>query len=108
MFRLLVVAITFVLAGATQAADDGKWKAGDAAKGKAKSATCVACHGATGTSANPLWPNLCSQKDQYMFKQLVAFKNGGRKDPLMAPMSAPLSFDDMRNLSTFFAAQKCK
>ncbi len=37
---------------------------GDAAAGKAKSATCAGCHGAAGVSANPLWPNLAGQADE--------------------------------------------
>lgn len=79
--------------------------AGDAAAGKTKSAVCAACHGATGISANPLWPNLAGQKDQYLTKQMKAFRDGTRKDPMMSPMAAPLSDDDIANLSAYFAAQ---
>jgi hypothetical protein len=64
---------------------------GDAAAGKAKSATCAGCHGAAGISANPLWPNLAGQKDAYMVKQMKAFRDGKRSDPMMSPMAKPLS-----------------
>ena len=49
--------------------------AADAAAGKAKSATCTACHGAEGVSVNPMWPNLAGQKDMYMVKQMKARKS---------------------------------
>ena len=80
--------------------------AGDAAAGKAKSATCAGCHGAAGVSANPLWPNLAGQKDAYMIKQLKAFRDGGRADPLMAPMAKPLSDADIDNLAAYFSGLK--
>jgi cytochrome c553 len=79
--------------------------AGDAAAGKAKSAICAACHGATGHSMNPLWPNLAGQKEQYLAKQIKAFRDGTRKDPTMAPMVAALTDDDIANLAAYFSAQ---
>ena len=80
--------------------------AGDAAAGKAKSATCAGCHGARGISANPLWPNLAGQKDAYLAKQLKAFRDGGRSDPMMTPMSKPLSDADIDNLAAYYASLK--
>ena len=80
--------------------------AGDAAAGKAKAIVCAACHGATGVSANPMWPNLAGQKDQYMIKQLKAFKSGERKDPLMTPQAASLSDADMANLAAYYSSLK--
>jgi cytochrome c553 len=79
--------------------------AGDVAAGKAKSAICASCHGATGKSINPLWPNLAGQKELYLVKQIKAFRDGTRKDPMMAPMVAALSDDDIANLAAYFAAQ---
>ena len=38
-----------------------------------KSAACVACHGATGVSTIPMYPNLAGQKAAYLEKQLKAF-----------------------------------
>lgn len=78
--------------------------AGDAAAGKAKAAVCAACHGPAGISANPLWPNIAGQKDQYMIKQLKAFKSGDRKDPLMSGQAAALSDADIENLAAYFSS----
>lgn len=80
--------------------------AGDAAAGKAKAAVCIACHGANGISPNPLWPNLAGQHAAYMLKQLKAFKDGTRKDPLMSPQAAGLSEQDMENLTAHFSGLK--
>ena len=79
---------------------------GDAAAGKAKSATCAGCHGAAGISANPLWPNLAGQKEAYMVKQMKAFRDGKRSDPMMSPMAKPLSDADIDNLAAYFASLK--
>ena len=82
--------------------------AGDAAAGKAKAATCAACHGPTGVSGNPLWPNLAGQKEAYLVKQIKAFKDGVRTDATMAPMVAALSDKDIEDLAAVFASQDCK
>jgi len=80
--------------------------AGDAAAGKAKAALCAGCHGASGVSANPLWPNLAGQKDAYIVKQLKAFRDGTRSDPLMSPMAKPLTDAEIDNLAAHFSSLK--
>lgn len=79
--------------------------AGDAAAGKAKSVVCSACHGADGTSVNPMWPNLKGQNEMYLIKQIKAFRDGTRKDPTMAPMVAALTDEDIENLAAYYASQ---
>ena len=79
--------------------------AGDVAAGKALSVRCSACHGATGISVGPLWPNLAGQKEQYLVKQIKAFRDGVRKDPTMAPMVMGLTDEDVANLAAYFASQ---
>jgi len=82
--------------------------AGDAEVGKSKSAMCASCHGADGNSANPMWPNLAGQHEQYIAKSLSSFKNGQRKATVMGGMSAGLSDEDMQNLAAYYASQKVK
>jgi len=77
--------------------------AGDPELGKAKSATCVACHGTDGISPNPQWPNLAGQKEQYLVKSLKAYRDGDRNDPLMTPLAANLSDEDIENLAAYYA-----
>ncbi|MCG8324889.1 MAG: cytochrome c4, partial [Thiotrichales bacterium] len=62
-----VLLVSIVVMGASQIA-----VAGDAAAGKEKASTCVACHGADGISPNDLWPNLAGQKAGYLVKQMKA------------------------------------
>ena len=67
------------------------------------SATCTACHGAKGVSANTLWPNLNGQKVDYVAKQLLDFKEGRRQDPLMSPVAKTLSAEDIKALSLYYS-----
>jgi cytochrome c553 len=80
-------------------------QAGDAALGAQKSAVCGACHGPTGSSINPEWPNLAGQGEAYIAQQLGSFKAGTRVNPLMTPMAAVLSDEDMKDLGAHFAQQ---
>jgi cytochrome c553 len=102
--KLSALAPLFVLCGlcASTAAPG----AGTADEGQSKSTACIACHGPNGNSVNPEWPNLAGQHEQYVVKQLQAFKNGARKNPLMTPMAMGLSDDDMEDLGAYFATQK--
>jgi cytochrome c553 len=67
---------------------------------------CFACHGPEGNSVNPAWPILAGQSWRYIYIQLKDFQEGRRSDPLMSPMAATLSRDDMIALGNYFAAQK--
>ncbi|WP_416316094.1 c-type cytochrome [Thalassotalea sp. HSM 43] len=78
--------------------------AGDADAGKTKAATCAACHGANGIGIADNYPNLAGQHADYIVKQLKAFKDGSRVDPVMAPMAMPLSEQDMLDLGAYFGS----
>ena len=83
--------------------------AGDPDAGKARAAVCTSCHGAEGCSANPVWPNLAGQQEQYLAKQMKMFRDGTRHDPLMSAMAKPLSDEDIANLSAYFnSAAACQ
>ncbi len=96
--------ILSVLFGLSLASSQTALAQGDADAGKAKSAVCAACHGSTGTSAIPMYPDLAGQKEAYIVKQLKAFKDGSRTDPTMAPMTAGLSEQDMNDLAAYFSS----
>ncbi len=81
---------------------------GDPQAGQSKATTCIACHGPDGNSFNPLWPKLAGQHANFLVAQLKAFKSGARNNPLMTPMVAPLSEQDMLDLAAFFSAQTLK
>jgi cytochrome c553 len=67
-------------------------------------ATCLACHGPGGKSANPLWPNLAGQKEDYIVKQIMDFKEGNRKDPLMSAIAATIANDEIRDLAKYYSS----
>ncbi|MCK6597788.1 MAG: c-type cytochrome [Bdellovibrionaceae bacterium] len=68
--------------------------------------TCAGCHGTEGISNNPLWPNLAGQKKEYLSKQLLAFKNQDRKDPLMNPIASSLNEKDIELIAEHFSKKK--
>lgn len=66
---------------------------------------CAACHGADGNSPIPINPNLAGQHPEYIAKQLLDYKSGRRQNPIMQPIAAALSEEDIRNLAAYYAAQ---
>lgn len=71
----------------------------------AKIESCLACHGATGVSTNPSWPNLAGQHASYLFKQLKEIQNQTRKAPLMQTSLNGLSATELKSLADFYAEQ---
>ncbi len=102
MKKVFLVAAALAVMGTASSA----FAAGDAAAGQAKAAACAACHGPDGNSVNPEWPKLAGQNPDYIVKQLQDFKAGVRQNPLMSPMAAPLSDQDVLDLAAFFSSQK--
>jgi cytochrome c553 len=68
--------------------------------------TCVACHGPGGSSTQPQFPILAGQTARYIYLQLRDFQEGRRIDPVMSPLTASMTRDDMRALADYFARQK--
>lgn len=81
---------------------------GDVALGKAKSATCIACHNADGNSSIAMYPSIAGQSEAYIIKQLKEFKSGVRDNAVMAGMVAGLNEEDMQNLAAYYASQTLK
>jgi cytochrome c553 len=84
----------------------GAAAAADLAAGAAKAQTCVPCHGPAGISQMAETPSLAGQPDGFLQWQLVFFRTGTRKSPVMQPLATTLKDDDIRNLAAYFAAQK--
>ncbi|MFT5691478.1 MAG: cytochrome c553 [Oceanicoccus sp.] len=97
VFIPLIAAVLTVSSGFSLAA-------GDAAKGKSKAGTCVGCHGPAGLSFNTMWPNLAGQKEGYLAKQITAFRDGKRSDPMMSSFAAKLSDEDIANLAAYYSS----
>jgi cytochrome c553 len=98
--RTLACALLLAFAPAAFAAS------GDASVGKKKSTPCAACHGADGVSPSPEFPNLAGQYADYLESAMKHYKNGKRKNPIMAEQVKNLSTKDMMDLAAYFASQR--
>jgi cytochrome c553 len=78
---------------------------GDPAAGKDKSQVCQACHGLDGKSIAPNYPNLAGQHESYLVKALADYRAGRRTNPVMAPMAANLSDQDIEDLAAWYSSQ---
>jgi cytochrome c553 len=102
-FRL-IAALAAGMLGTT-----GAYAAGDAAAGaKIATTVCVACHAADGNSVMTANPKLAGQHAEYLVKQLKDLKAGKRNNPVMGPMAATLSDEDVLNVAAYFSAQNPK
>src|SRR5690606_8194623 len=69
---------------------------------------CAACHAVDGNSAVPMYPKLAGQFQEYAARQLTEFKSGARKSPVMSPIAATLTDEDITTLSTYFSTREPK
>lgn len=70
---------------------------------------CSNCHGVTGNSTSPNFPNLAGQPEPYFIAQLEGFRSHGRQDPAgfeyMWGLSRSLTDEQIKGLAAYFAAQ---
>jgi cytochrome c553 len=94
-------------ASAAQMAGPAALQAGQrlATQGAPNGATaCVTCHGAQG-EGNPAggFPRIAGQSGYYLGKQLAAYANGARVNPIMQPIAKALSAEQIRDVSAYYA-----
>ena len=82
--------------------------AADAEAGKAKAASCAACHGVAGISAAGMFPNLAGQHAEYLESSIKAYRDGGRENAMMTPMAKGLSDEAIADLAAYYASLKAK
>jgi cytochrome c553 len=81
-------------------------QAGDPVRGQQKSVVCQACHGVDGnTSADPSYPKLAGQYEDYLVHAMLAYKTGERDNAIMLGFMQGLSERDIRDLAAFYARQ---
>lgn len=67
---------------------------------------CAACHGEGGRSAaEAYYPSLAGKPADYLYKQLRRFRDGHRRNAVMANLLAPLSDDYLRQMARYYAQQ---
>ncbi len=102
MKRSLVLSVAFsTLLGGLGVAH----AAGDAAAGKAKTAGCAGCHGVNGEGVPP-YPPLVGWTEEQIVERLQRLKSGNLIDPVMNPMAALLSDQDMADIGAYYASLK--
>jgi cytochrome c553 len=80
--------------------------AADLAAGAAKAKeVCAACHGMDGNAAQPDYPKLGGQHEDYLAKALRDYKAGTRRNPIMAGFAGALTKQDIANLAAHYAQQ---
>ena len=67
-------------------------------------ATCVACHGPNGIAVQPQWPTLAGQHEDYLVHALKQYRDGVRKNAVMAPFAQALSDTDIKLLAQYYAS----
>jgi len=83
-------------------------RAGDVEAGKAKAATCEACHGTDGISTMSSSPNLAGQQEEYLISALKSYRDGTRKNEIMMSMMESFSDEDIENLAAYYFSLSCK
>jgi cytochrome c553 len=82
---------------------------GNVQAGQTKASTvCLACHGLDGNSVNPEWPSIAGQHEQYIVKQVKAFRAGERTNTLMSPIAMTLTDQEIEDVAAYYASQKIK
>jgi cytochrome c553 len=76
---------------------------GSEVSGIEAASTCVACHGQNGISVSPNWPTLAGQHQDYLEHALNQYRDGTRKNAVMAQMAAPLTDEDVAVLVRYYS-----
>jgi cytochrome c553 len=77
----------------------------DAARGAAKAAACVACHGSPSAPPPPGMPALGGQQPEFTVLQLILMREGLRDVPEMRGMLKGYSDGDLADVGAYFAGQ---
>ena len=102
--RIVSSTLLLLLSPAVAAAVDGH---AIATRGNGKGATaCAACHGENGIGlAGASFVRLAGLGEAYIAKQLHDFKSGARRNPVMQPMAAALTDEEIRRVARYYASR---
>lgn len=81
--------------------------AGDPAKGKVESQTCLGCHGITDyTNVYPSYrvPKLAGQNAAYIVHALEEYKSGARSHKTMHAQASSLTQQQMEDIAAYFSS----
>jgi len=73
-------------------------------RGKRQSRQCAGCHGPKGISRVNSYPSLAGRSEDYLKRQLKAFRSGERANPMMGSIATNLSDEAIANLAYYYAS----
>jgi len=79
---------------------------GNIAVGQTKAASCAGCHGEDGNSMVSTFPKLAGQHAGYIEQQLIAFKDGSRNAPMMAPLAMGLDKNSISDIAAYYSSKR--
>jgi cytochrome c553 len=65
---------------------------------------CTSCHGQDGVAVTPMYPSLAGQHQDYLVRALEEYQHGGRKNPIMKSLAAPLKPAEIAEIAAYFSA----
>lgn len=77
---------------------------GDASAGARKATDCGVCHGPQGNAPIAEFPSIAGQSATYLYLQLRAYQDGTRPNEVMRLLVEPLSDQDLKDLSAYYAS----
>ncbi len=105
MKKILISAVLASIATVVAMGSSVAYAGGDANAGKDLATTCLACHGETGNSMAPTFPNIAGQGEKYLLKQLKDIQSGARPVPTMAGLLDNMSEQDLADIAAYYAGQ---
>ena len=106
LFCFVGFAALLPLLAGVAAAQETPLNNGDAAAGaQIYEAQCISCHGPGGGSVVPTQPILAGQYAEYTAAQLAAYRDGGRKNPVMSALMTDLTDAQIADVAAYLAAQ---
>ena len=100
--KLLVLSISLAISTVSSTA----LAEGNISAGKVKAASCAGCHGEDGNSMVATFPKLAGQHEDYLTQQLLAFKDGSRNAPMMAPLAMGLDKNSIKDIAAYYSSKK--
>jgi len=105
-FIISFSAVLLVVSVPGFAADESAHDEAPARSGAEVAKQCVSCHGEDGNSIAPNFPRIAGQHADYMIYSLKSYKNGDRKNAIMAGIVAALTEKEMKNVAAYYAAME--
>ncbi|MEV8466874.1 c-type cytochrome [Fluviibacterium sp. DFM31] len=77
--------------------------AGDRENGRTVARQCKTCHGIDGVAKLPIAPNIGGESQEYLVRQLTAFRDGERYHEMMSVVASGLDDQSIADVSAWYA-----